>query len=180
MCKLRTKSRSSKNGSHWGYTEDESELGTSRNTEGHLIPAGIVQLAWSCFPLIQSFLKTPHGGWQKRLQIPYWKNRGKKYLCMPSWGLWNSLSVSNWKHLTARWVGIWLSPFRTNDLRKAFPQGSSKFLWTFYKIKTTPESPISRMRMLITTGDMRVCLLAALQLCLCNSKETFYQWQLLI
>lgn len=160
--------------------EDELELCTLRNRKGHLVPADRVWLTWGCFPQIQGFLKTLHDAWQERFQIPHCKNRSKIYLWMPSPGLRNSLSVSHWKNLPARWVGIWLPPRRARALGKAFPQRSSKFPRTFYKTKTAPENPILPIRMLITTRRHEVGLLAALQLCLCNSKETFYQWQLLI
>lgn len=88
--------------------------------------------------------------------------------------------VSDWKKLTARWLGIWLPPFKTSDLRKAFPQRSSKFPWATDKTETTPEDLVPPARTLIATGDGRAGLLAALQLCLCSSKETFSQWQPLI
>lgn len=135
--------------------EDELESCIRRNRKGHFTPVDRVWLTWGCFPAIQRFLKILHDGLWERLQIPDWKNRSKIDLCVPSPGLWNSRSVSNWKNLPARWVGIWLPPLTTGALQKAFPQRSSKFPWTFYITKTTPENLILPMRMLITTGDRR-------------------------
>ena len=112
-----------------------------------------------------------------RLQIPYRKNRGKKYLCMPSEIPFLSQTERNW--LPDGWE-LGCLPLETGDLRKAFPQRPSTFPWTFYKTETVPEDLVPPMRTLITTGDTRAGLLAALQLCLCGPKETFYQWQPLI
>lgn len=67
--------------------------------------------------------------------------------------------------------GIWLPSFRTSDLKKAFPQISSKFPWTFYKTKTTPKHLLSLVRMLVTAGYPRVGPPAGLQLCLFSSKD---------
>lgn len=117
------------------------------------------------------------GADRQGFKSPIEKIEARTICTWPLQGLWNSLSVSDRKKLTARRLGIWLPPFRTSDLRKASPRRSFKFPGTFYKTETTPEGLVPPVRMLITTGDRRAGLLAALQLCLCSSRETFYQWQ---
>lgn len=66
-------------------------------------------------------------------------------------------------------------PLETSDLGRHFLRDRLSSHEHFIKVKQFQKIRYHQERTPITTGDMRVGLLAALQLCLCNSKETCSQ-----